>query len=82
MLLYGSFASAHVLVSLDSRTTLFLLSINSALAQSTARTCYVKLTATCTMDGTSWANAMTLQVAIDGYVSGDILYLMSGRRPL
>ena len=54
------------------------LSLSSALGQSTPRTRYVKPTATGTMDGTSWANAMTLQAALDGYASGDILYLMSG----
>ena len=54
------------------------LSLSSALGQSTPRTRYVKPTATGTMDGTSWANAMTLQSAIDGYASGDLLYLMKG----
>ena len=39
---------------------------------------YVKPTATGTMDGSSWANAMTLQAALDGYMYGDLLYLMSG----
>ena len=58
---------------------LFLfLSLSSALGQSTPRTRYVKAAATGTMDGTSWANAMTLQAALDGYMTGDILYLMSG----
>ena len=54
------------------------LSLSSALGQSTPRTRYVKPTATGTMDGTSWANAMTLQAALDGHMSGDLLYLMKG----
>ena len=54
------------------------LSLSSALGQSTSRTRYVKPTATGTMDGTSWANAMTLQAALDGHMSGDLLYLMRG----
>ena len=58
--------------------TLFLLSATSALAQPTTRTRYVKPTASGMMDGTSWANAMTLQAALDGHMTGDNLYLMSG----
>ena len=54
------------------------LSLSSALGQSTPRTRYVKPTASGTMDGTSWANAMTLQAALDGHMSGDLLYLMRG----
>ena len=54
------------------------LSLSSALGQSTQRTRYVKPTATGTMDGTSWVNAMTLQAALDGYMTGDLLYLMRG----
>ena len=58
--------------------TLLFLSATSALAQSTTRIRYVKPTASGMMDGTSWADAMTLQAALDGYMSGDTLYLIGG----
>ena len=56
---------------------LFFLTLSSVFGQTT-RARYVKATATGMMDGTTWANAMTLQAAIDGFTAGDVLYLMSG----
>ena len=56
---------------------LFFLTLSSVFGQTT-RARYVKATATGTMDGSTWANAMTLQAAIDGYMAADVLYLMSG----
>ena len=56
---------------------ILFLSLTSVFGQTT-RARYVKATATGTMDGTTWANAMTLQAAIDGFAAGDVLYLMSG----
>ena len=58
--------------------TLSFLVASVARSQSIPRTRYVKATASGTMDGSSWTNAMTLQSALDGYLSGDTLYLMKG----